>query len=92
MGLLPEEADAAAYEAMPIAEFGAAMMRGMGWSEGKGVGRRQVGPTTPFQYVQRPQRLGLGAQPAAPQVSTKGLLVSIVSGLKVRWTTAHRKQ
>jgi G-patch domain len=32
---LPDEADEAAYEAMPIEEFGAAMLRGMGWSEGQ---------------------------------------------------------
>lgn len=68
METLPEEADADAYAAMPIAEFGAAMMRGMGWTEGQGVGRRQAGPATPFQYVQRPHRLGLGAQPAAREV------------------------
>lgn len=65
---LPEEADADAYAAMPIEEFGAAMLRGMGWTEGQGVGRRKAGPATPFQYVQRPHRLGLGAEPAAPEV------------------------
>ncbi len=65
---LPAEADAAAYEAMPIEEFGAAMMRGMGWTEGQGVGRRKSGPAKPFQYVQRPHRLGLGAEPAKPEV------------------------
>ena len=33
-----------AYEAMPIEEFGMAMLRGMGWKEGMGVGRnRKVG-------------------------------------------------
>lgn len=71
MESLPEEADADAYAAMPIAEFGAAMMRGMGWMEGQGVGRRQAGPSTPIQYVQRPHRLGLGAQPAAPEEKSK---------------------
>ena len=30
----------AAYEAVPVEEFGLAMMRGMGWSEGVGIGRR----------------------------------------------------
>ena len=35
MARLPDEADEAAYEAMPIEEFGAAMLRGMGWSEGQ---------------------------------------------------------
>jgi G patch domain/KOW motif-containing protein len=32
-----------AYESMPIEEFGAAMMRGMGWEEGKPVGRNSTG-------------------------------------------------
>ena len=65
---LPDAADAAAYDAMPVEEFGAAMLRGMGWTEGGSVGRRLQGPTQPVQYVQRPPRLGLGAQPAAPEV------------------------
>ena len=65
---LPEEADAEAYLAMPIQDFGAAMLRGMGWTEGGAVGRRKTGPTAPCQYVQRPHRLGLGAEPAAPEV------------------------
>lgn len=61
---LPEEASLDAYEAMPIEEFGMAMLRGMGWSEGGGVGRSKK--DVPAQeYVRRPQRLGLGAQPAA---------------------------
>ena len=34
----------------------------------QGVGRRKVGPAQPFQYVQRPHRLGLGAEPAKPEV------------------------
>ena len=34
-----QEADLEAYEAMPIASFGEAMLRGMGWKEGMSVGR-----------------------------------------------------
>jgi hypothetical protein len=30
-----------AYEAMPIEEFGKAMLRGMGWEDGMGVGRNR---------------------------------------------------
>jgi hypothetical protein len=29
------------YEDMPIEEFGKAMLRGMGWTEGMGVGRNR---------------------------------------------------
>lgn len=51
---------------MPIEEFGKAMLRGMGWQEGMGVGRnrRQVDA---IEYVRRPERLGLGAQPVTLQ-------------------------
>lgn len=51
-----------AYEAMPIEEFGRAMLRGMGWEEGMGVGRNRK-QVDAIEYVRRPERLGLGAQP-----------------------------
>ena len=52
-----------AYESMPIEEFGKAMLLGMGWKEGLGVGRnRKV--AEPIEYLRRPERLGLGAAPA----------------------------
>lgn len=50
---------------MPIEEFGLAMLRGMGWQEGMGVGRNRK-KADPVEYLRRPERLGLGAQPAAP--------------------------
>ncbi|CAM9484074.1 unnamed protein product [Chrysoparadoxa australica] len=56
----------AAYRAVPIHEFGAALLRGMGWSgpeEGKGEGPRMFEP--------RHHRLGLGAQPKAPEDGKK---------------------
>lgn len=53
------------YEALPVEEFGKALLRGLGWSDGQGVGRkRQV--VEPKQTLRRPDRLGLGANPAAP--------------------------
>lgn len=51
----------ACYESMPIADFGAALMRGMGWTghdESKDKGPGQVEP--------RHHRLGLGATPRPP--------------------------
>lgn len=36
-----------AYEAMPIEAFGEAMLRGMGWHEGKAVGKNVKGVSTP---------------------------------------------
>lgn len=50
-----------AYKAVPISEFGAAMLRGMGWTgDEDGNGKKQLAdPTT----MPRPSRLGLGATP-----------------------------
>ena len=39
MVLLLQVAGLDAYEAMPVEAFGEAMMRGMGWQEGKSVGK-----------------------------------------------------
>ena len=47
---------------MPVAEFGAAMLRGMGWKEGEGIGRNKE-EVKAVEYVKRPTRLGLGAKP-----------------------------
>ncbi|KAK3278191.1 hypothetical protein CYMTET_13856 [Cymbomonas tetramitiformis] len=63
---LPEQATADEYETMPIELFGEALLRGMGWEEGKAVGKNQTGPAVAMEYVPRPKGLGLGATPAAP--------------------------
>ena len=39
MKVLPDSASLSVYESMPIEDFGLAMLRGMGWEEGKAVGR-----------------------------------------------------
>lgn len=39
---MAEDPDLDAYEAMPVDMFGEAMLRGMGWSEGKGIGVNKV--------------------------------------------------
>ena len=57
------------YERMPIEEFGAAVLRGYGWEEGKGVGSKEA--VVPVEYVPRPTLLGLGATPKAAEASTK---------------------
>ncbi|KAL6760830.1 DExH-box splicing factor binding site-domain-containing protein [Haematococcus lacustris] len=59
MEQLPDAAGEQAYENMPIADFGRAMLMGMGWHEGMGVGRNRK----PIEYLRRPDRLGLGAKP-----------------------------
>jgi G patch domain/KOW motif-containing protein len=69
---LPDEADVDAYDSMPIEDFGKAMLRGMGWIEGKAVGRNSKGKVVePVVNVPRPDRLGLGAAPKPPEVKEK---------------------
>lgn len=50
------------YSTMPIEEFGAAMLRGMGWKDGSGVGRSRSGPTKAPEVQKRAALLGLGAK------------------------------
>lgn len=47
---------------MPVEEFGRAMLRGMGWEDGMVVGRNRK-KVEAIEYLRRPERLGLGAQP-----------------------------
>jgi G patch domain/KOW motif-containing protein len=64
---LPDEADSEAYDRVPIGEFGAALLRGMGWTGGDSS---SAGPAPP---AMRPHRLGLGATPKLPPpTSTSG--------------------
>jgi len=60
----PDEADEEGYENMPIEMYGYAMLRGMGWDEGKTIGLNNRGLATPIEFVPRAGfRLGLGATP-----------------------------
>ena len=68
---LPDMSSVEAYEAMPIEEFGMAMLRGMGWKEGMGVGRNRK-MVDAIEYLKRPERLGLGAQSVGPSSKPKG--------------------
>ncbi|KAG1653064.1 hypothetical protein FOA52_003809 [Chlamydomonas sp. UWO 241] len=68
---LPDIAPVEAYEDMPIEEFGMAMLRGMGWQEGMGVGRNRK-TVEAIEYLKRPERLGLGAQSVLPAKTNKG--------------------
>ena len=64
-----EEATLNDYTNTPIEEFGAALLRGMGWEEGKAVGRRNIRGTVPqaIQFVARPSGLGLQPSASTPQ-------------------------
>ncbi|GAA5805725.1 hypothetical protein HPULCUR_011249 [Helicostylum pulchrum] len=61
----PDETGMDAYEKIPVDEFGAALLRGLGWNEGEGIGRnRKNAPAAPLAIVkQRDALLGLGAKP-----------------------------
>jgi hypothetical protein len=58
------------YNQMPVEEFGAALLRGMGWSQGKPVGKNPNGLVEPVLVNSRPSLLGLGAEPA-PELEPK---------------------
>lgn len=54
----PEEAN---YEAVPVEAYGLAMLRGMGWKPGEGIGRTFNQVVRPCVNSLRPKGLGLGA-------------------------------
>lgn len=59
---VPTEAD---YDAVPIEEFGAAMLRGMGWKDGEAIGKnRGQKPVVQRVIERRADLLGVGAKPA----------------------------
>ncbi|NWI47749.1 GPKOW protein, partial [Picathartes gymnocephalus] len=60
------------YEAVPVGQFGLAMLRGMGWSQGQGIGRTFPKVVTPLEHRPRPRGLGLGAEAAPPGTPKPG--------------------
>jgi hypothetical protein len=66
----PAEADLDAYERIPVEDFGAALLRGMGWKDGEPLGKN--GPDAPVVPAKRDNLLGLGAKPSElPQLTHK---------------------
>ncbi|KAJ3800349.1 DExH-box splicing factor binding site-domain-containing protein [Lentinula aff. detonsa] len=59
---LPESATLADYERVPVSQFGAAMLRGMGWKEGTAASRKGNGIVQPYIPESRPALLGIGAK------------------------------
>ncbi|MCJ1471839.1 hypothetical protein MMC13_000480 [Lambiella insularis] len=58
----PDSASIDDYTAVPIEEFGAALLRGMGWKEGDVVGKRKNQVSLPRVVSRRPALLGIGAK------------------------------
>jgi hypothetical protein len=56
-----------AYLSVPIEQFGAAMLRGMGWIEDKDDEKKKK----VYDITPRDNRLGLGAMPKPPEVKDK---------------------
>ncbi|KAM5145378.1 G-patch domain and KOW motifs-containing protein [Mantella aurantiaca] len=65
--LRPESAEAADYETVPVEQYGMAMLRGMGWKEGEGIGKTFKQDIKPLEQKLRPKGLGLGADRSALQ-------------------------
>lgn len=60
---LPPESSLQDYERMPVEAFGEALMRGLGWQKGRGIGKNSKGEVEAKELMRRPDRLGLGAAP-----------------------------
>ena len=70
----PSVQDAGTYSAMPVADFGAAMLRGMGWAPGKPVGgsvKAVVEPYVPDGRSGGGGRMGIGALQAMKEAAEK---------------------
>ncbi|KAM4018985.1 G-patch domain and KOW motifs-containing protein [Anomaloglossus baeobatrachus] len=65
VSLRPESAEAADYEVVPVEQYGMAMLRGMGWKEGEGIGKTFKQDVKPLEQKLRPKGLGLGADRSA---------------------------
>uniref|UniRef100_A0A8C0HCI5 G-patch domain and KOW motifs-containing protein n=1 Tax=Chelonoidis abingdonii TaxID=106734 RepID=A0A8C0HCI5_CHEAB len=55
------------YEVVPVEAYGVAMLRGMGWKAGEGIGRTFKQDVKPLEHQLRPRGLGLGADRSAIQ-------------------------
>ncbi|TRY62229.1 hypothetical protein DNTS_024369 [Danionella cerebrum] len=63
--LRPESSTDADYERVPVEAYGLAMLKGMGWKQGEGIGRTFKQDVKPIEHQLRPKGLGLGADRSA---------------------------
>lgn len=68
----PDPASLDEYAAVPVDEFGAALLRGMGWKEGDVVGKRKTQIVKPRDIARRPALLGIGAKEVPGGVEVLG--------------------
>ncbi|KAE8821075.1 protein MOS2-like [Hordeum vulgare] len=64
MASLPDHRGIDEFEEVPVEGFGAALLAGYGWSEGKGIGRNNKGDAKVVEYNRRAGTLGLGYDPS----------------------------
>jgi hypothetical protein len=60
---LPDVSTLEDYARIPVSQFGAALLRGMGWKEGTAASLTRQGPVEPYLPEARPALLGIGAKP-----------------------------
>ncbi|XP_046896833.1 G-patch domain and KOW motifs-containing protein [Hypomesus transpacificus] len=63
--LRPESSTEADYDSVPVEAYGLAMLKGMGWKAGEGIGRTFKQDVKPIENQLRPKGLGLGADRSA---------------------------
>ncbi|XP_010888977.2 G-patch domain and KOW motifs-containing protein [Esox lucius] len=63
--LRPESSTEADYNSVPVEAYGLAMLKGMGWKAGEGIGRTFKQDVKPIEHQLRPKGLGLGADRSA---------------------------
>lgn len=68
----PDPASLADYAAVPVDEFGPAMMRGMGWKGPQAAGDQFEKAVRPKELVRRPALLGIGAKETPDGVEELG--------------------
>lgn len=90
----PESATLDQYNAIPVEEFGAALLRGMGWKDGQSIGRGSYGssekePKKPAVPARRPGFLGIGAKDSS---GGKGAEAELGAWGKSAMRKASRKQ
>ena len=65
MASLPDHRGIDEFNEMPVEGFGAALLAGYGWTEGKGIGRNnKTGDTKVIEYDRRAGTQGLGYNPS----------------------------
>ncbi|KAJ5963637.1 pre-mRNA-splicing factor spp2 [Penicillium vulpinum] len=92
----PDPANLDAYNAIPVEEFGAALLRGMGWKDGQSIGRGNYSSATAAEKAKnprvperRPVFLGIGAKDSS---GGKGAEAEFGAWGKAAMRKASRKQ